>query len=180
MQTHLKRPWSWERLTAGGEGDIGGWGGWMASPTEWTWVWVNSARWWWTGRPGVLQFMGLQWVGYNWVNELKYLEGGETDPFIHYWYTLERKLIVSKEGEEAAPIPCSSSLILLIDLYPRAIFLNNGFVVVTNGGHYWIDARDTTHSWYVKIMLPHVQWLLNILLDTHLSDQKEKLRPDIN
>ena len=50
---HLKRPWCWERLKAGGEGDDRGWDGWMASPTQWTWVWVNSRSWWWTGRPGV-------------------------------------------------------------------------------------------------------------------------------
>ena len=43
--THLKRPWCWERLRAGGEGDDRGWDGWMASPTRWTWVWVNSERW---------------------------------------------------------------------------------------------------------------------------------------
>ena len=49
-----------ERLKAGGEGDNRGWDGWMASPTQWAWVWVNSRSWWWTGRPGVLQFMGLQ------------------------------------------------------------------------------------------------------------------------
>ena len=47
--THLKRPWCWERLWAGGEGDDKGWGGWMASPTRWTWVWANSGSWWWTG-----------------------------------------------------------------------------------------------------------------------------------
>ena len=46
------------RLQAGGEGDDRGWDGWMASPTPWTWVWVNSRSWWWTGRPGVLQSMG--------------------------------------------------------------------------------------------------------------------------
>ena len=45
-----------------------GWDGWMASPTQWTWIWVNSGSWWWTGRPGVLQFMGLQRVGHNWLN----------------------------------------------------------------------------------------------------------------
>ena len=56
--THWKRPWYWDRLGAGGEGDDRGWDGWMASPTRWTWVWVNSGSWWWTGRPGVLQFMG--------------------------------------------------------------------------------------------------------------------------
>ena len=55
--THWKRPWCWERLRAGGEGDDRGWDGWMASPTQWTWVWVNFGSWWWTGRAGVLQFM---------------------------------------------------------------------------------------------------------------------------
>ena len=52
--THLKRPWCWERLKAGGEGDDGGWDGWMASLTQLTWVWASSGNWWWTGRPGVL------------------------------------------------------------------------------------------------------------------------------
>ena len=63
-----KRPWCWEGLGAGGEGDDRGWDGWMASPTRWTWVWVNSRRWWWTGRPGVLRFMGSQRAGHDWVN----------------------------------------------------------------------------------------------------------------
>ena len=58
--THWKRPSCWERLRTGGEGDNRGWDGWMASLTQWTWVWVDSGSWWWTGRPGVLQFMGLQ------------------------------------------------------------------------------------------------------------------------
>ena len=47
--THWKRPWCWGRLRAGGEGDDGGWDGWVASPTQWTWVWVSSGSWWWTG-----------------------------------------------------------------------------------------------------------------------------------
>ena len=51
-RAHLKRPWCWERLKAGGEGDDRAWVGWMASPTQWTWVWINSGSWWWTGRPG--------------------------------------------------------------------------------------------------------------------------------
>ena len=70
--THWKRPWCWERLKAGGEGDDRGWDGWMASPTQWTWVWVNSGSWWWTGRPGVLQFMGFQRVRHDWVTELNW------------------------------------------------------------------------------------------------------------
>ena len=68
--TLLKRPWCWERLKARGEGDDRGWDGWMASPTQWTWVWVNSGSWWWTGRPGVLQSMELQRVRHDWVTEL--------------------------------------------------------------------------------------------------------------
>ena len=56
--THLKRPWCWERLKVGGEGDERGWDGWMASATQRTWVWASSGRWWGTGRPGVLQSMG--------------------------------------------------------------------------------------------------------------------------
>ena len=70
--THWKRPWCWERLKAGGEGDDRGWDGWMASPTQWTWVWVNSGSWWWTERPGMLQSMGSQEVGHNWATELNW------------------------------------------------------------------------------------------------------------
>ena len=55
-----KRPWCWEILKVGGEGDDRGWDSWMASPTQWTWAWVSSGSWWWTGKPGVLQSMGLQ------------------------------------------------------------------------------------------------------------------------
>ena len=68
--THWKRLWCWEGLGAGGEGDNRGWDGWMGSLTWWTWVWVNSRSWWWTGRPGVLWFMGSQRVWYNWATEL--------------------------------------------------------------------------------------------------------------
>ena len=72
--THLKRPWCWERLKAGGEGDNRGWDNWMASPTQWTWVWVNSRSWWWMGRPVVLQSMGSQRVGQDWATELNWKE----------------------------------------------------------------------------------------------------------
>ena len=70
--THLKRLWCRERLKAEGEGDNRGWDGWMASPTQYTWVWVGSRSWWWTGKPGVLQSMGCkeldmtEWL--NWLN----------------------------------------------------------------------------------------------------------------
>ena len=51
-----------------------GWDGWMASLTRWTWVRVNSGNWWWTGRPGMLRFMGLQRVGHDWATELNWTE----------------------------------------------------------------------------------------------------------
>ena len=66
------KEWCWEGLGAGEKGDDRGWDGWMASPTLWTWVWVNSGSWWWTGRPGVLQFMGSQRVGHDWATELNW------------------------------------------------------------------------------------------------------------
>ena len=74
--THWKRLWCWEGLGGGGEGDERGWDGWMASVTRWTWVWVNSGSWWWTGRPGVLWFMGSQTVGHDWATELNWTEPG--------------------------------------------------------------------------------------------------------
>ena len=72
--THLKRPWCRERLKAGGEADDRGWDGWMASPTQWMWVWVGSRSWWWTGKPDMLQSTGLQRVRHDWVTELNWTD----------------------------------------------------------------------------------------------------------
>ena len=71
--TQWKRPWCWERLKSGGEGNDRGWDGWMASLTQWTCVWVNSGNWWWTGRPCMLQSMGSQRVGQDWETELNWI-----------------------------------------------------------------------------------------------------------
>ena len=73
----LEKTWCWERLKAGGEGDNRGWDGWMASSTQWTWVWVNSGSWWWTGKPGNLQSMGSQRVRHDWTTELNWTEALE-------------------------------------------------------------------------------------------------------
>ena len=70
--THWERPWCWERLKAGGEGENRGWGGWMASPTWWTWVGASFRSWWWTGKTGVLQSMGSQKVGHDWATKLNW------------------------------------------------------------------------------------------------------------
>ena len=68
--THWKRLWCWQGLGAGEEGDDRGWDGWIASLSRWTWVWVNSGSWWWTGKPGVLRFMWSQRVGHDWATSL--------------------------------------------------------------------------------------------------------------
>ena len=70
----LEKTWMLGGLGAAGEGDDRGWDGWMASLTRWTWVWVNFGSWWWTGRPGVLQFMGSQRAGHDWVTELNWTD----------------------------------------------------------------------------------------------------------
>ena len=75
--THWKRPWRWERLKSGGEKGDRRWDGWMASLTQWTWVWVSSKSWWWTGKPSVLQSTGSRRVGHGWVTELN-------------WWTLQK------------------------------------------------------------------------------------------
>ena len=76
IYSHLQE-WIWRELWlgAGGEGDNRGWDGWMASPTRWTWVWVTSGSCWWTGRPGVLQFMGSQRVSHDsdWTDWLMFI-----------------------------------------------------------------------------------------------------------
>ena len=72
--THWKRPWCWERLKAGGEGDDRGWDGWMVSPTQWTWVWVNSGSWWWTREAWRATILGSQTVRHYWATELNWAE----------------------------------------------------------------------------------------------------------
>ena len=72
--TPWQRPWCWGELWAGGEGDNTGWDGWMASPTRWIWVWVNSGSWWWIGRPWRAVIHGVaknqtrlsDWTELNW------------------------------------------------------------------------------------------------------------------
>ena len=78
--THWTKPWCWERLKVGGESNDRGWIGWMASPTQWTWVWVSPVGW--TGKPGVLQSMGSQRVGRDWATGLTDWPYG-TYSFVH-------------------------------------------------------------------------------------------------
>ena len=75
----IGKDWCWEGLRAGGEGDDRGWDGWMTSLTRWMWVWVNSGSWWWTGRPGVLRFMGSPRVGHDWATDLNWTEPSRSE-----------------------------------------------------------------------------------------------------
>ena len=92
-----KRLWCWEGLVAGGEGDNRRWDGWMASLSRWMWVWVNSGSWW-TGRPGVLGFMGSQIVRHDWVTELNWedfvtLKLKLRPYFIYiFWYVFNKRI----------------------------------------------------------------------------------------
>ena len=75
-----RRGWQRMRWLDGINRLDGGWDGWMASPTRWTWVWVDSSSWWWTRKPGVLQSMGSQRVGHNWLTELNWTDWGPGYP----------------------------------------------------------------------------------------------------
>ena len=89
-------PWCWLKTNADGPGVLlrfdRGWDGWMASPTWWTWVWVNSGSWWWTGRPGMLRFMGLHRVRHNWATELNWSPKGKQPSYSLEGLMLKLKL----------------------------------------------------------------------------------------
>ena len=84
--------WCWEGLGAGGERDNREWDGWMAWPTRWTWVWVNYGSWWWTGRPGVLRFTGLQRVGHDWTDWYMFMVAQMVQDLTAMWETQVRSL----------------------------------------------------------------------------------------
>ena len=103
--TDWKSLWCWEGLRAGGEGDDRGWDGWMASLAWWTRIWVNSGGWWWTGSPGVLQFMGSQRVGHDWATELYDYRRSEVakcfdtiwQDFLSNWFKLRAGILSSNQ-----------------------------------------------------------------------------------
>ena len=103
---HLMCRVDWEKLGAGGEGNDRGWDGWMASPTQWTCVWVDSGYWWWTGRHGILWFMGSQRVGHNWATELR------SHLFIFVFYFHYSRMWVQKDLAVIYVRQCSACVFL--------------------------------------------------------------------
>ena len=92
-----KKPWFWERLKAGGEGDDRGWDGWIASLIQWTWVWVSSGRWWTTGKTGVLQSVKLQRIRHDWATELNVLLA-LCPVFIYFLFIWLCRVFISAHG----------------------------------------------------------------------------------
>ena len=113
------------RLKVGGEGDNRGWDGWMVSPTQWTWVWVDSRSWWWTGKPGVLQSMGSQRVRHDWATELNW-----TDAFRLRSQVLTRSFNPHKSLSSA-----------------RTSFLSCRRPIRFPDGHHWMSLRLCHHTW---------------------------------
>ena len=159
--THLKRPWCWERLKAGGEGDNRGWDGGMASPTQWTWVWVNSSSWWWTLRPGVLWFMGSKsgsksqpqlndWTELNWtelncycsVIKLRptfcYSVDGSVQGFYALRYLLEfAQVHVHWVGDVFWHLILCCPLILLLSIFPSNTVFFSELALRIRWPKYW-------------------------------------------
>ena len=122
----FKRPWFWERLKAGGEGDNRGWDGWVASRTQWTWVGINSGSRWWARRPGMLQSMGSQRVGYDWATKLNWIELSQTTFKIGRIpdYSSEPNMVTrsSNVGEEGARGSWSGEMWVLSVSLPKPWF----------------------------------------------------------
>ena len=128
-QIHLRRPWCWERLKAGGDGEDRGWDGCMTSPTQRTWVWVNSGSWWWTGRPGVLRFMGSQRVEHDWATELMLSTLSFPSPFIWFvlsvtsfrkpksFYICRTALITAWHLSVYFPLSCQRTLLEMVSIH---------------------------------------------------------------
>ena len=168
--THWKRPWCWEGLGAGGEGDDRGWDGWMASLTRWAWVWVNSGNWWWTGRPGVLRFMGSQRVGHDWATELNWTD----EPFGLPWWL---------SGKESAYNAWDAGDVGLIPGWGRSPggghgnpLQNSWLENPTDRGAWWATVHRVTRNWtQLKRLSTHARtlYMRSILFNKFLNARTE-------
>ena len=159
--THWKRPWCWKGLGAGGKGHDRGWDDWMVSPTRCTWVWVNSRSWWWTGRSGVLRFMGSQRVRHDWATELNWTKlraantkTGYLDSYLH-------------------PEECGSCL------SPTASILQRNQLVFSVNREGWagsslLMSRGLSAYWMVRLLcMPSPSWSQRVILQRSRTFNKK-------
>ena len=160
--SHVK---NWERLRAGGEGGDRGWDGWMASPTQWTWVWANSGSWWWRGRPGVLWSVGSQRVRHDRATELNWTEAYKQIPENSVGYRFVAKRKVGRGRRPPLPFlsRCHACIISSSSRLGKGVFLS------LHG-----QAKLTTHCpWCVQRARPRDRSL------TELSGQGVGLMPPL-
>ena len=157
---YLFRPWCWERLKAGGEGDNREWDSWRASPTRWTWVWVGSRNWWWTVKPGVLQSIGLQGIRHHWVTEMNwsiYLSMSHLPyPFIH-GQTLRLFYISAIMTNATIKMNMQSSLQNndFISFRYKWVYMQNGIAEVSgNSFFFFFFEQPPQFSWLYQFTLP--------------------------
>ena len=115
------------------EGDDRGWGGWIASPTRWIWVWVSSGSWWWTGKPGMLQPMGLQRVRHDWVTELNWFLFGK---YFHLFYNHHFSSVTQSCSTLCNPMGCSMPGFPVLHQFPELAKIHV---------HWFGDAIQTSH-----------------------------------
>ena len=124
---YWKNPWCWERFKAGGEGDDRGRDGWMASPTRWTRVWASSGSWWWTGKPGMLQSIGLQRVGHDWVTELNW--------WIYFQSVTVHKNV--KSSSDGSSFTCLQKSLHTSHVFIYTQALKNMHLTINSIGKFW-------------------------------------------
>ena len=156
---YLKRPWCWERLKVRGEGDDRGWDGWMASQTQCTWVWVNSRSWWWTRRPGMLQSMGLQRVGHNWVTELNWTEQ-RTSSWKFFSLKRKRAFKIRNPGRGVLELICTQMLADIKYFILIPTFTVNPDSVYVECSSYTLCMQIITASYRFSLLWPSRQGLV--------------------
>ena len=136
--THLKRPWCWERLKAGGEGDNRGWDGWMASLTQQTWVWASSGSWWWTGKPGVLSPWGQKELDTTerltcwWSYDCEWCNGNESLGLLHI-YPCPLLILSFPGGSSGKESACNVGVLVLIPGLGRSPGEGNSYPLQYSG-----------------------------------------------
>ena len=137
--TPWKRPWCWKKLKARGESGDRGWDIRMESVTQWTWVWANSGRQWRTGKPGMLQFMGLQRVGHDLVTEQQQQPQPRDKGGYLWWKSWAFLKLLTLSQKQSVPITISLSVDLIRKQTPAST---------------WLTQAVQPHSWYIPQTCP--------------------------